>query len=288
MEKTERRPTETRTKSFTASRSIRKYPVIGQVRDVDGSSWDIRDVRATKYGFDLLWGTPEPGPGAPPRNWLQLILTKELRDFWSENKTKHKGFLCDLPAANSTLNHARKRLGFKWPEDVAKFWTEHIKDLRMLRPRQFEAKYGMDRGDICYWRSRLAATQPRRSGDWWRTPETLGILLSGKPIREISLALGVSPCHAYTLRARAKKVNTKSANPRINELFRHHRRQSKTARIALCPYSKGASIPSAARCETSTGHCGMSATFGRPSTALISIMAVQMARMACALAACRA
>ena len=49
----------------------RKYPVLGQVRDVEVGLWDVREIRDTKYNFDLLFGSPvsrirnEPG-GLPP------------------------------------------------------------------------------------------------------------------------------------------------------------------------------------------------------------------------------
>ena len=30
----------------------RKATILGQVRDVEGGLWDVRDLRDTKYGFD--------------------------------------------------------------------------------------------------------------------------------------------------------------------------------------------------------------------------------------------
>ena len=37
-----------------AGRPTPKHPIAGQLRDVDGDCWNIRDVRTTKHGFDLF------------------------------------------------------------------------------------------------------------------------------------------------------------------------------------------------------------------------------------------
>ena len=58
-----------------------KYPILGQVRDVEGGLWNVREIRDTKYGFDLLFGSPisrvEPEINGLPR----LIATQALKDF---------------------------------------------------------------------------------------------------------------------------------------------------------------------------------------------------------------
>jgi hypothetical protein len=88
-----------------------KYPIVGEVIDVNGDWWDVRDVRDTRHGFDLCFGTPGNDHGAyrggPPR----LIATKPLWDFWEANQAKGHGFLYDLPAGRSTITRVRKRLG---------------------------------------------------------------------------------------------------------------------------------------------------------------------------------
>jgi len=191
----------------------RRFPIIDQVRDVDGARFDVRDIRATKHGFELLFGTPERTPDVDHRPWPQLILTEDLRDFWLENQTKHNGLSFDLPASYATLCRARKQLGLGWQASVLKFWTDRIEDLESLRPRQFAVKHGVDPQYVNYWRWRLGVTKRRRARDWWRAPETLNILLSDLTPKEASLALGVSTSYIYQLRARATKANSEGGKP---------------------------------------------------------------------------
>jgi hypothetical protein len=190
---------------------VSKFPVRGQVRDVNGALFDVRDARVTKHGFDLPLGTPDNRHGLYSSNRPELILTTALRDFWRENRTKYRGFLFDLPACQKTLSRARKRLGFNRGKDVRKFWTERIDDLKSLGVREFGAKHGVERTHIRLWRYVLGVTRRHRAEGWWRRPEVLGVLLSGRTSKEAARALDIPITRTRNLRVQAQKDYPKIA-----------------------------------------------------------------------------
>jgi hypothetical protein len=178
-----------------------KFPVLYQVRDVDNDLWDVRDVRPTKHGFDLLYGSRvyrltnfRNGPG--------LIVTKELFDYWEANKTKRDGVLFDLPAGRTTLKRARSRCGFNHNRDVKDYWTEHIPELQTLSAR-VAARHNLDVQLVRDSRFRVLGRRARDL-DWWRTPEPVAVLRSGITLREIGEKLGIGTSHASRLRKRAR------------------------------------------------------------------------------------
>jgi len=57
------------------------FPICGEVKDVDGTLWDVRHVRNTRHGFDLCLGTPANDHGAFRGGLPRLIATEGLRDF---------------------------------------------------------------------------------------------------------------------------------------------------------------------------------------------------------------
>jgi hypothetical protein len=163
---------------------------------------DVRDVRPTKHGFDLLYGSRvyrltnhRNGPG--------LIVTKQLFDYWEANKTKHDGVLFDLPAGRTTLKRARARLGFHYDHDVKNYWTEHLQDLQKLPLREIATRHNVD---ICVASKRRRDFLGLRARplNWWRTPGTLAILRSGTTLREIGDRLGIGTTHAKRLRDHAR------------------------------------------------------------------------------------
>ena len=182
----------------------RKYPIVGQIKDVDGVLWDVRDVRTTGHGFDLHFGTPANNRGSYRGGLPRLIATKALRNFWDANRTKGHGFLYDLPAGRSTLKRVRKRLGFNFLEDVSEFWMDRIEDLESLPSREFAAKYGVNANVASGRRLKLIGKQTREIG-WWRSPKVRKVLLSGLTLREIGMKLDISISQAHRLRDRCKR-----------------------------------------------------------------------------------
>ncbi len=183
----------------------RKYPALGTVIDVDGKLWVVRDIRDTKHGFDLYFGTPARNHGSYRGGLPRLILTRALDNFWEANCTKHDGILFDLPAGRTTLKRARLRLGFNYHADVAEFWKERIDDLKKLSAREFACKHDVDLGVAFEMRRRLLGRRARRQG-WWREPDTTKLLLSDLTLSRISRQLDISISQAHRLRNQAKRT----------------------------------------------------------------------------------
>jgi hypothetical protein len=184
----------------------RKFPFCGQVKDVNGTLFDVADVRLTRHGFDVYYGRPHTAHGKNA-TVLRLIVTKALRDYWWENRTKSDGSIYDLPAGRTTIKRARHWLRFNQREALRSFYKERIADLATLPIRQFAAKHQVNPVVACDWRHRLLGTWARPLG-WWRTPRTLEILLSGMTLKLVGRELGIGLSHASRLRRRAKQESS--------------------------------------------------------------------------------
>jgi hypothetical protein len=180
-----------------------KATIVGQVRDVDGRLWNVRQIRETKHGFNLLYGSPEALAGywgGPAR----LIATQPLIDFWEANRTQHDGVLFDLPAGRTTLKRVRYRFGFNYLKDLSAFWMQRIEDLEELSAREFARKHNVDFHVASETRRKLFGNRARKLG-WWRKARPLKILRSNIMLREIAEKLDISTSHAHRLRDRARR-----------------------------------------------------------------------------------
>lgn len=187
-----------------------KYPILGQVRDVEDAVWDVRDIRTTKHGFDLLFGSPVSMPvhrWGPPR----LIATRSLYDFWDANRTKRDGAIYDLPAGRTTIKRIRRRLGFHSLKDLSKFWHARIEDLQKLSARDFASKHDVNIRVVFETRYKLLGKQARDLNGW-HDPATLEVLRSNLTLREMGEKLGISISHAKRLRDRARQPGAFAAN----------------------------------------------------------------------------
>lgn len=183
-----------------------KFPILGQVQDVEGAVWDVRDIRTTKHGFDLLFGSPA---SMPIHRWglPRLIATKSLYDFWDANRTKRDGAIYDLPAGRTTIKRIRHRLGFHSLKDLSKFWRARIKDLQELNAREFAAKHSVPIFTVFEMRYRLLGRKARNL-DWWHDATALEVLRSDITLREMGEKLDISISHAKRLRDRACQVGS--------------------------------------------------------------------------------
>jgi hypothetical protein len=180
-----------------------KYPPSGvQVWDVDHDLWDVREARATKHGFDLLFGSPASTPlGSAITGLPRLISTPALRDYWEQNRTKRHGEVFDLPAGRTTLKRARKRLGFNVVDDTEAFFRRRKGDLKKLSARKFAEKHEVDFHVAMAWRLRLVGRKARPLG-WWRDESVLAILRQPITHREAGEQLGIKTSHVHRLRVR--------------------------------------------------------------------------------------
>jgi hypothetical protein len=182
-----------------------KCPILGETRDVNGYLWDIRDIRATKHGFDLYFGTPnDHGAHRVCGNRRTMIVTEPLANFWYDNRLKGDGFLFDLPAGRSTVKRARRKLGLNFVDDRTEFWADRFDDLGSLSVREFAARHDVSQDVASHWRLKMVGPVARQL-DWWRTPRIRTVLLSGTTLIRIGRKLGISTSHAFRLRIKARE-----------------------------------------------------------------------------------
>jgi hypothetical protein len=192
--------------------------IIGHCRDVEGGSWDVRDIRDTKHGFDLLFGSPADWLGSYRGGLPRLIATRPLVEYWEANKTKHDGIIYDLPAGRSTLKRVRKHLRFNYHRNVAEYWRERMDDLKTLRPREFASRHNIPMAVVHENRLKLLGKSAREL-NWWQTPATIELLLSGQTLRAIGEKLGIRITHTKRLRVRARQLQTPSGEPGAQALI---------------------------------------------------------------------
>jgi hypothetical protein len=176
-----------------------------------GLEWDIKEARATKYGFDLYYGRRTNAEQYYASGPYRLIYTNELKAFWEQCALKHDGTIFDLPAGRTTLKRARVALGFNWDKDSDRFWRKQEHDMRTLTPREFAKKH-KDReltGDrMSAWRLRIIGGRARPFG-WWQKPELIKLLLSDdKSLSQLRAEIGekISTSQAHRLRLKAKRA----------------------------------------------------------------------------------
>lgn len=184
--------------------SVTEDATVARVRDVGDVLWDVQETRATRHGFSLHFGRPADENIACYHGHPRLIVTKALEDYWYAIRATGHGALFDLPASKQALQCARRQLGLRYHDDAKAFWTERIEDLESLPPLELAAKYEVKSGRARFWRRRLVGPRTRPAG-WWRTPEICAILLSDKPLRQLSEELKIKRHYACELRRRAKR-----------------------------------------------------------------------------------
>jgi hypothetical protein len=120
-----------------------------------------------------------------------------------KNRLKSHGFLFSLPAGRTTLKRSRNRLGFNFDIDTENFWNARLDDLATLNASEFFAKHGITADLFRGRRIRMIGKRARPLG-WWRTPETISLLLSGLTNKETGKRLGISTSQVHRLRVQAK------------------------------------------------------------------------------------
>ena len=180
----------------------RKTPSGEQFRDFEGALFNVRQIRNTKHGFDLLFGRPVPRQGVY-NGPTHLIATRQLVDFWKANRTNHEGVIMDLPAGWTTLKRMRRRLGINYFDDVSRFWLDRIGELETLTPREFAARHDIHPDAVFDARRRMLGNWAREP-DWWRKPRPLEVLRSKITLREMGERLDISISQAKRLRDRAR------------------------------------------------------------------------------------
>ena len=182
-----------------------------QLFDVDGSLWDVREARATRHGFDLLFGLPANShlPGKVLGGPARLIATPALVAYWEINRF-NEGASYDLPAGRSTLKRLRKRLRFNFFTDRRKRWEKLTAELKTLPTCEFAERYQVSKEMTNHWRLDLLGRTARPLG-WWHHPHALAVLRNTTlKFREVAHALDISITHAKRLRTLALAFDTQT------------------------------------------------------------------------------
>lgn len=194
--------------------------MLTQVVDINNILWDVRYLRSTKHGFDLLFGfRANPSCHSLLRGPARLIVTPQLKDFLGANSTAKNGVLFDLPIGHAALQVVRRRLGFHPPPKTRRprnWWLEP-EPLAILisgmPDRQIAEQLGICAVHAVRLRkqalvlrnkpSQSANEQISRPLNWWRQPKTLELLTSSHKESHIAAKLGISSGYAGRLRAKA-------------------------------------------------------------------------------------
>jgi len=126
----------------------RKAEIIGQATDWSGESWDVRERRATKMGFDIFIGWPDGATRGQGGRGVAVILTAELARYLADTRLRD----IDLPIARTTVKRMRRDLGISWSWDA--WWSARQADLHGMTLEAFCQKHGCS----------IGAASQRRSG----------------------------------------------------------------------------------------------------------------------------
>jgi hypothetical protein len=170
-----------------------KAIIIDTVVDLYGVSFDVRERRPTKHGFDLLFGWPSGkrgmGHGAP-----RVILTSGLADYLESIRLTPGS--SDLPISRSAIKRLRFILRHCWKEDLAAWWKKNLQES------------GKGASAFYMWRKRLGMDDTQRPGSirsFWTEDmdqKLLELKKRGKTTKEISDILGRSPYAVFSRKRR--------------------------------------------------------------------------------------
>jgi DNA-binding CsgD family transcriptional regulator len=170
----------------------RQASIIGQVEDIDGVLYDVRERRPTEYGWDICLGWPQGvvrgkgGAGGP-----RVILTRELVAYLECQKATTKRV--DLPIGVTAIKRLRRLLGFNWCLDRAQWWEDRADDLVSLTVSRFAEKHDVSIGAVADARRAMFGNTLRPAG-WWLENEILLMLVGSLPrplvAERLDLSLG--------------------------------------------------------------------------------------------------
>ena len=174
-----------------------------QVHDVNGTPWEVHEARATKHGFDLLFGFIANSrlTGRAKQKKQRVIPTQPLVAYWDAHRCDQPAIF-DLPVTREAVKLLRRELGFNFFKDRRALWQERTDDLKNLSMREFAQRYDVDQQIAEEWRLRIIG-RIARPADWWKDPAVFDVLCSSLPIAQVAKKLGLSRRHAGQLRSRA-------------------------------------------------------------------------------------
>lgn len=132
----------------------RKAQIIGQAVDVYGRSWDIRERRPTRHGFDVLIGWPEGEPRGKGGRGVAVVPTQALIEYLRKTRLRD----VDLPIGRTAVKRLRAEADIRW--DWYAWWAARADDLRSMTLEQFCEKHSCSIGAASQRRASLICHSP--------------------------------------------------------------------------------------------------------------------------------
>lgn len=129
----------------------RQATIIGQVEDINGEVWDVREARPTPHGFAVLLGWPQSIQRGQGGGGVRVILTPHIADYLAAHC--HAPNKIDLPISGTTIKRLRKLLGQDWTLDNEQWWHDHKADLLSSTLTDFCQHHGKSQGAASQWRA---------------------------------------------------------------------------------------------------------------------------------------
>lgn len=129
----------------------RHATIIGQIKDITGEVWDVREERPTPHGFAVLLGWPRSAQRGQGGGGVRVILTTALADYLAAHQLAPKDM--DLPIAANTVKRLRKLLGHDWILDNEQWWHDHKAELLASILTEFCERHGKSQGAASQWRA---------------------------------------------------------------------------------------------------------------------------------------
>lgn len=127
----------------------RKAQIIGCATDWQGVTWDVRDRRPTRHGFDVLIGWPQGAERGKGGRGVAVIISAELASYLTETRLRDS----DLPIGSTTIKRLRHEVGASWAWND--WWAARVADLLALTLEAFCSKHGCSMGAASQRRSAL-------------------------------------------------------------------------------------------------------------------------------------
>jgi hypothetical protein len=133
----------------------RNAHIIAHAVDVYGRSWDIRERRPTRYGFDVLIGWPEGTPRGKGGRGVAAVPTQALIEYLGKTRLRD----VDLPIGRTAVKRLRAEADIRWDWDA--WWAARADDLRSMTLEQFCEKHSCSIGAASQRRATLTCHTPR-------------------------------------------------------------------------------------------------------------------------------
>jgi hypothetical protein len=129
----------------------RHATIIGQVEDVFGAAWDVREARPTPHGFAVLLGWPLSAPRGQGGGGPRVIPTAHLADYLCAHRQRPARVA--LPIGRTAVKRLRKLLDHDWLLDNDQWWHDHSAELLASTLAEFCARHDRSQGAASQWRT---------------------------------------------------------------------------------------------------------------------------------------